>query len=81
HDWQPGGAVASRAREVPAEPAELAGKGFKPWASVAHLRARGVATAEALPGDAPAALLELEGEDGPRYWVVLQNFYSITRYN
>ena len=81
HDWQPGGGVATRATALPEAPGALADKGFKPWASVAHLRARGVVTRDALPDDASAALLELEAENGPRYWVVLQNFYAITRYN
>ena len=81
HDWQRGGAIATPAPQVPDDASQLAERGYKPWASVAHLRARGVNSAADVPDDAEAALLELEGADGPRYWVVLNNFYAITRYN
>ncbi|HKJ76381.1 MAG TPA: lytic murein transglycosylase B, partial [Gammaproteobacteria bacterium] len=36
HDWQPGDPIASRATALPEAPGDLADKGFKPWASVAH---------------------------------------------
>ncbi len=32
-------------------------------------------------GDEPAALFELEGETSPQYWLGLNNFYVIMRYN
>ena len=34
-----------------------------------------------LETDTPATLIELDGEDGTEYWVGLNNFYVITRYN
>jgi membrane-bound lytic murein transglycosylase B len=36
---------------------------------------------EPLPSDRGAALIRLEGADGPEFWVALDNFYVITRYN
>ena len=42
----------------------------------------GVAIEEPLPGDAWCALVDLETPGGDtEYWVGLQNFYAITRYN
>lgn len=37
--------------------------------------------ADGLPGDTPAMLVELETESGHEYWIGLNNFYVITRYN
>lgn len=34
-----------------------------------------------LDGATDATLIELEGEQGPEYWIGLNNFYVITRYN
>ena len=34
-----------------------------------------------MPADAQAALLELVNTQGPEYWLALNNFYVITRYN
>ena len=31
--------------------------------------------------DRPGAVIELEGTQGLEYWVVLDNFYAITRYH
>jgi membrane-bound lytic murein transglycosylase B len=41
----------------------------------------GVAPLVPVPKDAKAALLMLETQSGPKYWLTLQNFYVITRYN
>lgn len=37
--------------------------------------------ADGLPGDMPATLVELETENGHEYWIGLNNFHVITRYN
>ncbi|MCY3730991.1 MAG: lytic murein transglycosylase B [Rhodospirillaceae bacterium] len=50
-------------------------------ATVASLRDAGYAFSTQLPGETPATLLSLEGEDGQEYWVGYHNFYVITRYN
>ena len=54
----------------------------KPRHTIAELLDMGVAFDPAgLPPDTPATLIELEGGDGPEYWIGLNNFYVITRYN
>ena len=55
---------------------------IRPRHTLADLAALGIEieTGE-LPDQTPATLIELEGADGPEYWVGLNNFYVITRYN
>ncbi len=58
------------ARKAPVEPITPAGE----------LAGQGVASAEALDPATPAALLVLDGPED-EYWIALNNFYVITRYN
>lgn len=81
HGWQTGGPIARRARAVPEEAGPLVDRGFKPWTTVDRLAERGVTPAGELPGEVEAGLLRLALEDGAEHWVVLRNFYVITRYN
>ncbi|MDX9741364.1 MAG: lytic murein transglycosylase B [Gammaproteobacteria bacterium] len=81
HNWRRGQPVASRIRADARIPAELIARGIKPHTSVAEYAALGITTEDALPADAAAAVIELEGADGPEYWLGLDNFYVITRYN
>lgn len=81
HRWRPGQPIASRV-EAPAElPDDLLGQGIRPSVPVAELATRGIRTTEELPADALAAVVELEGDQGSEYWLGLDNFYAITRYN
>lgn len=81
HGWQPGGGVAV--------PAEVTGKrykallelGIKPNTTVGEMKAYGVEVYDQAPEAASGALIEFELVDGMEYWVGLQNFYTITRYN
>jgi membrane-bound lytic murein transglycosylase B len=81
HHWRRGQPVASRIRPDARIPAELIARGIKPHTSVADFAALGINTEDPLPPEAMAAVIELEGADGPEYWLGLDNFYSITRYN
>ena len=49
--------------------------------SLDELHALGVEIAEALPGATRVSLLALDQQTGPEYWLALQNFQVITRYN
>jgi membrane-bound lytic murein transglycosylase B len=81
HGWQPGAAVAVPAKVQGDEIAALLKSGIKPHLPVRELRARGVQIAGAIEDEHKGALVELETEEGPQYWLGLQNFYTITRYN
>jgi len=83
HRWRRGAPIAAPAHLSRGRPGVEIGGGrpLRPNTSVAALRAAGVDVAAELPGSATAALIELAGADGPEYWVTLDNFYAITRYN
>jgi membrane-bound lytic murein transglycosylase B len=82
HGWEPGQPVAARAQVSGDAYRKLVDAGIKPVYSVADLAAYGVAAAEPLPADAGCALVELETPgQAVEYWVGLQNFYALTRYN
>jgi len=54
----------------------------KPRHALSDLRAMGIAFDDAgLAADTPATLIELESEHGAEYWIGLNNFYVLTRYN
>lgn len=81
HRWQPGAPIAAPATVAGSRWQGLLRGDLKPVDTVGTLRSAGVTTDPSLPNDAPARLLELETDDGPAYWVTLNNFYVITRYN
>lgn len=59
----------------------LLGAGIAPHTLVAEFRKRGVVPLEPVADDVMAALIMVETESGPRYFLGLNNFYVITRYN
>ncbi|MDO9371086.1 MAG: lytic murein transglycosylase B [Gammaproteobacteria bacterium] len=85
--WQPGAPVAGRARVSGEKFNLLIDEGLKPELSLDQLQHYGISLDEAEPppasraGAARGALIALEGDDGTEYWVGMQNFYAITRYN
>lgn len=81
HGWRPGQPVASPARIQGDGYKSLLGQGLEPKLSLAQLAGYGVYTKQPLAGDRRAVLLALQQEHGEEYWVGLDNFYVITRYN
>ncbi len=81
YGWQPGEPVMARAHAAGADAEALVAEGVKPLRTVDELAAMGVHPSEPLPGDRNAALIRLQGAEGPEHWLVLDNFYVITRYN
>ena len=88
HGWRPDQPVAVPAVLSPAAHEALSAQRIKvaekrpvePLAPVEDLTALGVVAAEPLDPEAPASLLRLDGPED-EYWLSLNNFYVITRYN
>jgi membrane-bound lytic murein transglycosylase B len=79
--WQPGGTVLVPVTVAAADIEALLQAGIKPHLRVAELKRLGVMPAGLVDESAEAALFTAETESGPRYWLGLNNFYVITRYN
>ena len=81
HGWREGQVIAVPAAVETDGVAELLGMGIKPRLNIGELKQRGVSPAEPLEEGPAAALFVVESETGPSYWLGLNNFYVITRYN
>ena len=82
HGWRGGADVVLRARVAdPAAAAPLVAAGLRPSLDAASLDAAGVVAERALAPGELGALMLFEGEAGPEYWIGLDNFHVITRYN
>jgi len=94
HGWEAGQPIAAPAQVSGESFRTLIDAGIKPVYRIADLPAYGVTVgmavgaaqavgvAEALPPETGCALVELETPgQAPEYWVGLQNFYALTRYN
>lgn len=79
--WQQGGVVVVPVDVVGTTLEPPLAAGLAPHTTVAEFRKRGVVPLEPVADDALAALIVAETEIGPRYWLGLNNFYVITRYN
>lgn len=81
HGWEQKQAVAAPASVEGDGYQAFVDKGLAPKTPLGELRRSGVVAAASLPEDLPAALIRLEGESAPEYWLGFNNFYVITRYN
>ncbi|MBI6847860.1 lytic murein transglycosylase B [Pseudomonas syringae] len=81
HGWVAGQQVVSRATARGDRVDEGLSPALDPVMSVGELRQLGWASHDALRDDMPVAAFRLEGDNGPEYWLGLNNFYAITRYN
>lgn len=79
--WQTGASVLVPVTVTGADTEALLKAGIKPHLKVAELKRLGVVPAAQVDEGAEAALFTAETESGPRYWLGLNNFYVITRYN
>lgn len=81
HKWQPGGEVVAPAIVGSNHIQVLVKKGYKPHSTVAELSKRGATAKRKLDPKAMGALIEFKTLAGREYWIGLNNFYVITRYN
>lgn len=81
HGWERGAGVVLPATLRTTKARELSAAGLKPHLELAEMRARGVSMDGSPTQQGRGALIELEASAGPEFWVGLQNFYTITRYN
>jgi len=81
HGWTLGTPVATRATVRGNAWQAVLAQGLKPHTPVGELRRAGIEPQTPVPNASLAALIELKNADGPEYWLGLNNFYVITRYN
>ena len=81
HGWQPGEGVVVRARISADYNAELVNKLAKPKLTIAQLAEQGFSPVPEMNADIKAMPLRLQGQAGVEFWLGLQNYYAITRYN
>lgn len=81
HGWERGEVIAVPAAVSGDRYKSLLNMGLSPKIPLSELGDHGVVALAPAPDEARAALIELELNKGAEYWVVLKNFYAITRYN
>ena len=80
HGWEPGAPVIVPAN-YDGDSSEIFASGLKPEKTVGELAEEGFAPRSATDISLVATPLRLEGSEGYEYWLCLENFYVITRYN
>jgi membrane-bound lytic murein transglycosylase B len=80
HGWQPGAPVIVPAN-YDGDNSEMFAGGLKPEKTVGELAEQGFAPRSATDISLVATPLRLEASEGYEYWLCLENFYVITRYN
>jgi len=82
HGWQPGAPVAYPLQhDKSATSMDAIKPGVKPKYPWRHLQSAGFESTANLAADEKVALIRLQQKNAPEFWVGLNNFYVITRYN
>jgi membrane-bound lytic murein transglycosylase B len=81
HGWQASEPVVTEARLEGTYYFWVEKLGVKPALNLRDLVGYGIFPSQPVDTEKRAALIELEGEDGPYYRLGFDNFYAITRYN
>ncbi|MGH8759887.1 MAG: lytic murein transglycosylase B [Burkholderiales bacterium] len=79
--WVSGQPVTVPARISGTQFKEVLEAGLRPQLTLQQMQPKGVEAIEELPPDVQAGLFSLDAEQGQEYWLALNNFYVITRYN
>jgi membrane-bound lytic murein transglycosylase B len=81
HGWRRGAPVTTRALIKGTVFRSLLKLGVKPHTSLYRMKRYGVVPKGGLTDEHIAAIIELETKKGHEYWLGMNNFYVITRYN
>ncbi len=81
HGWVRDQPVTRQVSVTGGDFAKLIDKGLKPHSKLADFANFGVSVDETLAPESKASLIQLEASEGHQYWLGLNNFYVITRYN
>ncbi len=81
HGWQRGEQVVVRAKISADYNGEAVNKLVKPTLNLAQLAEQGFTPVPELNAEVKAIPLRLQGQAGVEFWLGLQNYYTITRYN
>ena len=81
HGWKSGEAVTFPLQVAAANQVQQLKTSMKPNYNWADFKSSGLSTDSTLADDSRVSLVKLQLETAPEYWVGLQNFYVITRYN
>jgi membrane-bound lytic murein transglycosylase B len=81
HGWRAGAGIAVPTEVDPRGADALVGMGIRPRIKVGDLKQLGVTPGAPVDDDAAAAVFAVEAASGRRYWLGLNNFHVITRYN
>ncbi len=80
HGWKKGGTILHPA-SISDESVVKENNELKPYVTIGKLKRQGVEINRTLDEKDEVTLLKFDGKRGDEYWVGLDNFYVITRYN
>ena len=81
HGWRPNEMITTKITVADNYKADIANQKLKPQLTVADLQQQGYQPVVEVDGSAKATVMLLKGAEGDEFWLGLQNFYVITRYN
>ena len=81
HGWKYGKPVASRAKVTGIKYDQVLSKGLKPDRKLSKVQASGWNPFGVVPPSSKVLAMKLQGKEGSEYWLGMDNFYVITRYN
>lgn len=81
HGWRQGQAITFKTSVKGTAFQPVLKKGIKPFFSIEQIKKMGINIGTYSKTKDKAALIKLEQKDSIEYWLGLQNFYVITRYN
>lgn len=79
--WKTGAPVALKARITSQNYDSAVSSELQTNSTILQLRAKGLEPGRDIPDTLPASAIRLQGNNGGEFWITLDNFYVITRYN